>query len=77
MWFVSCQCSVKYSLSVLECTLTTPNGFVLLQFVCQQISSLSPTRDKSGHVRSLGYGPEPNLDVYAVLATIQLMLGQE
>ena len=33
--------------------------------------------EKRGHVRSLGYGPEPNLDVYAVWATIQLMLGQE
>ena len=48
-----------------------------LQLRCQQISSLSPTRDKYGRVRSPGYGPEPNLDMNPVWATIQLMLGQE
>ena len=34
-----------------KCTLTTPNDF-FLQLRYQQIGSLSPTRDKSGHVRS-------------------------
>ena len=40
-------------------------GF-FLQFRCQQIGSLHLAREKSGHVRSLSYGPEPNLDMYAV-----------
>ena len=48
-------------------------SFFFLQFRCQQIGSLHLTRKKSGHVPS----PEPNLDMYAVWATIQLMLGQE
>ena len=52
-------------------------SFFFLQFQCQQIGSLHLTREKSGHVRNLSYGPEPNLDIYAVRATIQLMLGQE
>ena len=39
-------------------------SFFFFQFRCQQIGSLNPTRDKSGHVHSLSYGPEPNLDVY-------------
>ena len=30
MGFVSCQCTVKYPLCVLKCTLTTPYGFVFL-----------------------------------------------
>ena len=48
-----------------------------LQLRCQQFGSLGPTRDKSGHVRSLSDGPEPNLDMSAVWATIQLKFGQE
>ena len=45
---------IKYSLIVLKCTLTTPmSSLGWLQFRRQQICSLSPTRDKSGHVRSL------------------------
>ena len=39
---------------MLKCTLTTPmSSLGWLQFRRQQICSLSPTRDKSGHVRSL------------------------
>ena len=54
VWFVSCLRQVKYSLVVLKCTLTTPmSSLGWLQFRRQQICSLSPTRDKSGHVRSL------------------------
>ena len=39
---------------MLKCTVTTPmSSLVWLQFRRQQICSLSPTRGKSGHVRSL------------------------
>ena len=48
-----------------------------LHFWCQEVGSFNPTRDKSGHICSLGYDPEPNLDVYAVWAANQLMLGQK
>ena len=51
---MSCLRQVKYSLVVLKCTLTTPmSSLGWLQFRRQQLCSLSPTRDKSGHVRSL------------------------
>ena len=63
MPFVSCQCGVKYSLSVLKLTLTISNGFDLLSSILMH--SLDPVRDKSGHVCSLGHGPEPILDVDA------------
>ena len=63
---------VKYSLSALMSTLTTPMsslGCLLSSFFNSDVNKsahLNLTRDKSGHVRSLSYGPEPNLDVCPV-----------
>ena len=49
-------------------------SFFFLQFRCQQFSSLHLTGEKSGQS---SYGPEPNPDMCAVSAMIQLMFGQE
>ena len=63
---------VKYSLCALMSTLTSPMsslGCLLSSFFNSDVNRsahLNLTRDKSGHVRSLSYGPEPNLDVCAV-----------
>ena len=74
---------VKYSVCALMSTLTTPMSSLdclLSSFFSSDVNKsahLNLTKDKSGHARSLSYGPEPCLDVCAVQATIQLMLGQE
>ena len=63
---------VKYSLCALMSTLTTPMAslnWLLSSFFDSDVNgsaNLNLTRDKSGHVRSLSYGPEPNLDMCAV-----------
>ena len=63
---------VKYSLCDLMSTLTTPMSSMswLLSFFfssdVNRSAHLNLTRAKSGHVRSLSYGPEPNMDVRAV-----------
>ena len=63
---------VKYSLCALMSTLTTPMsslGCLLSSFFNSDVNRsahLNLKRDKSGHVLSLSYGPEPNLDVCAV-----------
>ena len=60
---------VKYSLCALMSTLTTPMsslGCLLSSFFNSDVNRsahVDLTREKSGHVRSLSYGPEPNLDV--------------
>ena len=58
MRFVSCQCSVKYSLSVLKCTLTTSYGLVFLcsSLLGQPIRSLR-IRNERTYVRSRSYDP--------------------
>ena len=73
---------VKYSLCAIISTLTTPVlslGWLLSSFFSSDVNRSAHIiwREKSGHVRNLNRGPEPNLDMYAVWATIQLMLGQE
>ena len=63
MRFVSCQCSVKYSLSVLKCTLTTSYGLV---FLCSSPYLVN----QSG---LFGFETnEPNPSMCAVGATTQL-----
>ena len=63
---------VKYSLCASISTLTTPMsslGCLLSFFLNSDVNRsahLNLTTEKSGHVRSLSYGPEPNLDVCAV-----------
>ena len=63
---------VKYSVCALMSTRTTPMsslGCLLSSFLNSDVNKsahLNLTRDKSGHVRSLSYSPEPNLDVCAV-----------
>ena len=63
---------VKYSLCAVISTLITPMsslGCLHSFFFDSDVNRpahLNLTRDKSGHVRSLSYGPEPNLDVCAV-----------
>ena len=59
---------VKYSLCAL---ITIPMSSLgcLSSFFNSDVNRsahLNLTRDKSGHVRSLSYGPEPNLDVCTV-----------
>ena len=59
---------VKYSLFAIISTLTTPVFSLgcLLSSIPMSTDRLHLTREKSGHVRSLSYGPEPNLDMHAV-----------
>ena len=63
MRFVSCRCSVKYSLSVLKCTFTTPYGFV---FLCS-----SPYLVNQSGLFGSGTN-EPNPGMCAVEAMTQL-----
>ena len=54
MLFVSSQCIVKYSMSVLKCTLTTPYGFV---FLCSSLYLVN----QSGLFRFKTNEPNPGL----------------
>ena len=58
MRFVCCQCGVEYSLSMLESTLTTPNGFVLRS----SVSFFNSDVNRLAHLVQ----QETNLDMYAV-----------
>ena len=63
---------IKYSLCALMSTLPTAMSFLscLLSFFvnsaadANRLAHLNLTGDKSGHVRSLSCGSEPNLDVW-------------
>ena len=71
---------LKYSLCAIRSTLTTPMssfGWLLSSIPMSTVRITSSDKREIWTCTQFSYGPEPNPDMYAVLAAIQLMFGQE